>query len=101
MTPYVLVAYASAHFPIPQNGNGSRELEQLLALATKATARHFSPLPDDLQANPRAFWLAHTCMPAKEFTDENGDEVHIDVTTPQGIAKCEAQVNQDVGILPI
>jgi len=96
MTPFVFVAYSSAHFPISQGASGDPGLERLLAMATKAAARYFHPLPNDLQTHPRAFWLAHTCMPPEEFADENGQEFRINVTTPEGAARRDEQVNQDV-----
>ena len=68
----------------------------LLALATQAAVSHFSPMPADLEASPRAFWLAENCMPRLEVTDNAGN-VHSS-EKPQGddMSEQESLANQDV-----
>ena len=97
LTPFVMVCYSSAHYRIPDKdesggpGGGQDDLETLLSVAIKATFQHFSPLPSDLQQNPRAFWTAANCMPANEVADENGE-----IRSVEGF-DVETLVNQDVG----
>jgi hypothetical protein len=105
LTPFVLVAYSSEHYHIPDENddltatrdggdvNKEKDLELLLAVATKACESYFHPLPADLQKSPRAFWLAANCMPAGEVADEYGRIHRVD-----GVEK-EVLANQDVGFL--
>jgi len=79
--PFVVVAYSSAHYYIPQDGKtrpgrNDDDLESLLAIATKAAVKHFSPLPAGLGSDDnseRAFWIAANCLPpVEEVVGENG-----------------------------
>ncbi len=89
MDPYVFIAYSSAHFDLSQTTQGrgdTGDLEQLLAIATKAAAL-FRPMPDDLRKHPRAFWIAANCMPPGQIVDENGRVRDIDTTTEVGMRR--------------
>lgn len=101
LTPFVMVAYSSAHYDIPQDdsepsnppndGSDSRyDLEALLAVATKAAAQYFSPLPANLEQNQRAFWVSANCMPPGEVADEHGNVRTVDAQEKESLA------NQDV-----
>ncbi|KAK4118234.1 hypothetical protein N657DRAFT_583995 [Parathielavia appendiculata] len=78
LTPFVMVCYSSAHYHIPdetedEQGGDSGDLEALLAVATAAAVRHFSPMPSDLRKTPRAFWIAANCMPPDVAVDKTGN----------------------------
>ncbi len=95
LTPFVLVAYCSEHYKISDNKEsepegGNCDLDALLAVATQAAIRHFSPLPADLQSSPRAFWVSANCIPPSKLVDEHGN-----IQSVEGEEK-EALANQDV-----
>ncbi|AEO67483.1 uncharacterized protein THITE_118127 [Thermothielavioides terrestris NRRL 8126] len=77
LTPYVLVAFSSEHYHIPDenealNDDRKSDLEALLAMATKAAETYFSPSSEDLEKKTKAFWLSANCMPFNELADEHG-----------------------------
>jgi hypothetical protein len=88
LTPFVLVAWSSEHYHI--DGDDEGDLEALFAVAANAAVQYFDPLPDDLQQNPRAFWVSANCLPPGEIADEDGN-----IRIVEGLEK-EVLANQDV-----
>jgi hypothetical protein len=95
LTPYVLVAFSSEHYHIPDenealNDDRKSDLEALLAMATKAAETYFSPSSEDLEKKTKAFWLSANCMPFNELADEHGVVHEVD--------ECDRErlMNQDV-----
>ena len=84
------MAYSSAHF------DAEHDVEVLLGLATQAAVSHFNPMPTNLEANPRAFWLAENCMPNLEVADDAGNIRYLDMSQEQDRLEQVALANQDV-----